>query len=140
MEQLLCFCLYFQEYFLRVRPDARSVEFGDVTARQKLRTDLNCRSFRWYLQIIYPEQTLPDAEGRGGHPRMGFVKPAPPKRIRDGWVRKPHPLFKLSFLWVIILCVNLFVGYFWSVFVVCTPSQWTVCGRRWRCVSKTSQG
>jgi hypothetical protein len=38
---------------------ARNVEIGDLTARRGLRKDLQCKSFRWYLENIYPESQMP---------------------------------------------------------------------------------
>lgn len=34
-------------------------DFGDVSSRTKLRNDLQCRSFQWYLDTIYPELFIP---------------------------------------------------------------------------------
>ncbi|XP_039280428.1 polypeptide N-acetylgalactosaminyltransferase 11 [Nilaparvata lugens] len=45
----------FKERFFKQRPDALNVNYGDVSERQKLRSELKCRSFRWYLDNIYPE-------------------------------------------------------------------------------------
>ncbi|XP_069960585.1 polypeptide N-acetylgalactosaminyltransferase 5 isoform X2 [Cherax quadricarinatus] len=48
-----------RDFFFEMNPGARSVDYGDVSSRRKLRKDLKCKSFRWFLENIYPESQMP---------------------------------------------------------------------------------
>jgi polypeptide N-acetylgalactosaminyltransferase len=50
---------HLQDYFFNVRPDARNVPYGDISERKRLRERLKCQSFKWYVDNVYPELTLP---------------------------------------------------------------------------------
>ncbi|KAI6200901.1 Polypeptide N-acetylgalactosaminyltransferase [Aphelenchoides besseyi] len=49
----------YKKFFFSMVPGARDVDPGDITARQKLRKELQCKSFQWYLENIYPESPIP---------------------------------------------------------------------------------
>ncbi|KAI9552197.1 hypothetical protein GHT06_022534 [Daphnia sinensis] len=48
-----------KDFFYEMNPGARSVEVGDVSSRRALRKKLKCKSFRWYLENVYPESQMP---------------------------------------------------------------------------------
>ena len=49
----------YSNYFHHIIPDLNTVEAGDLTKRIDLRKNLNCKSFKWYLDNIYPEAPVP---------------------------------------------------------------------------------
>jgi len=48
-----------QDFYFAMNPAAMKVDRGDTTSRKQLRKDLKCKSFRWYLENIYPESQMP---------------------------------------------------------------------------------
>lgn len=44
-----------QEQYLSLRPELRNRSYGDISDRVALRKRLQCHSFRWYLDTVYPE-------------------------------------------------------------------------------------
>ncbi|XP_018908261.2 polypeptide N-acetylgalactosaminyltransferase 5 isoform X2 [Bemisia tabaci] len=48
-----------KEFYFAISPGAGNVDVGDLTERKELRKRLQCKSFRWYLENIYPESQMP---------------------------------------------------------------------------------
>ena len=51
----------YKQFVFVKRPDLKTVDHGDLTSRLELRKRLKCKSFKWYLNNIYPEQQIPAA-------------------------------------------------------------------------------
>lgn len=48
-----------RDFYYAMNPGARNVPVGDISSRRNLREKLQCKSFRWYLENVYPESQMP---------------------------------------------------------------------------------
>ena len=51
----------YKKYYYSAVPLAKNVAFGSIEARMRLREDLQCKPFKWYLDNVYPDLKVPDS-------------------------------------------------------------------------------
>lgn len=82
-----------QEHYLSLRPELRDRSYGDISERVALRKQLQCRSFRWYLDTVYPEmQTVANGNKQPVFINKGLRRP---KVLQRG--RVPEHIFPSPF-------------------------------------------
>ncbi|XP_030848011.1 polypeptide N-acetylgalactosaminyltransferase 13-like isoform X2 [Strongylocentrotus purpuratus] len=45
--------------FYGLTPEYQAVDAGDISSRIRIRDELKCKNFEWYLENVYPENILP---------------------------------------------------------------------------------
>ncbi|KRZ16332.1 Polypeptide N-acetylgalactosaminyltransferase 3 [Trichinella zimbabwensis] len=59
----------YKEFYYKMTPSAMFAPLGNISDRIALRKRLGCKSFKWYLQNIYPESNIPPT-----YYSIGYIK------------------------------------------------------------------
>ncbi|XP_068790322.1 polypeptide N-acetylgalactosaminyltransferase 11 isoform X2 [Struthio camelus] len=74
----------FREQYFALRPELRTRNYGNITDRVELRKRLNCKSFKWYLDNIYPEMQISGPNAKAQQPVFINRAQKRPKIIQRG--------------------------------------------------------
>lgn len=106
----------YAEYIYQRRPEYRHLSAGDVVAQKKLRSSLNCKSFKWFMTKIAWDlpKFYPPVEPPAAAWGEVSVDEATGRRHRESVPRKAVPRSFLPFLswtlswwgWVLFSCAG----------------------------------
>ncbi|KAF6275986.1 polypeptide N-acetylgalactosaminyltransferase 11 [Rhinolophus ferrumequinum] len=74
----------YKEQYFSLRPDLRTRSYGNISERVELRKKLGCKSFKWYLDNIYPEMQISGPNAKPQQPIFINRGPKRPKVLQRG--------------------------------------------------------
>lgn len=85
------------DFFFKMNPEAAKANRAvDVNSRLKIRENLNCKSFRWYLENVWPEHFLPTEDRFFGKIRNVKTGKCFQKAAATSGIQQPVGKMKLS--------------------------------------------
>ncbi|EPY88417.1 polypeptide N-acetylgalactosaminyltransferase 11 [Camelus ferus] len=75
---------FIEEQYFSLRPDLRTRSYGNISERVELRKKLDCKSFKWYLDNIYPEMQISGPNAKPQQPIFVNRGPKRPKVLQRG--------------------------------------------------------
>ncbi|XP_013931510.1 PREDICTED: polypeptide N-acetylgalactosaminyltransferase 11 isoform X2 [Thamnophis sirtalis] len=80
----------FREQYFALRPELRTRNYGNITDRVELRKKLNCKSFKWYLDNVYPEMQISGPNAKVQPPVFFNKGQKRPKILQQGRLHHLH--------------------------------------------------
>ncbi|XP_062847189.1 polypeptide N-acetylgalactosaminyltransferase 11 isoform X2 [Trichomycterus rosablanca] len=77
----------YKEQYFALHPELRNRDYGDISERLAVRRRLQCRSFKWYLDNVYPEMQLSSPQNKAQHPVFFNRGVKRPKVLQRGRLR-----------------------------------------------------
>ncbi|XP_073190714.1 polypeptide N-acetylgalactosaminyltransferase 11 isoform X3 [Lepidochelys kempii] len=74
----------YKEQYFALRPELRTRNYGNITDRVELRKKMNCKSFKWYLDNIYPEMQISGPNAKAQQPVFINRRQKRPKILQHG--------------------------------------------------------
>uniref|UniRef100_A0A1W7RFJ2 Polypeptide N-acetylgalactosaminyltransferase n=1 Tax=Agkistrodon contortrix contortrix TaxID=8713 RepID=A0A1W7RFJ2_AGKCO len=74
----------YKEQYFALRPELRTRNYGNITDRVELRKKLNCKSFKWYLDNVYPEMQISGPNAKVQPPIFFNKGQKRPKLLQQG--------------------------------------------------------
>uniref|UniRef100_A0A4W5MJC4 Polypeptide N-acetylgalactosaminyltransferase n=1 Tax=Hucho hucho TaxID=62062 RepID=A0A4W5MJC4_9TELE len=91
----------YKEQYFNLRPELRERAYGDISERQAVRQRLQCHSFKWYLDTIYPEMQVASPHNKPQQPvfvNKGLRRPKVLERGREWAYDEEHELILTGLL------------------------------------------
>lgn len=82
----------YKELYYNKKPQARNMDYGDISERVALRKKLGCKSFKWYIENVYPDVQMPELNPpASGEVRLLTDYPWGGGGEKGGYFTKLHP-------------------------------------------------